>query len=274
MKRAARRIVVSVVVLVLLGGFMLTALQRHVLFPTHLIPPPPADWPRVANVERVDMTIPEGRVEGWFIPGRGVHEKAPGPVVFFGHGNGELIDYAAPGLVPYVELGVSVALLEYRGYGRSAGAPSQDAIAWDMTRFYDAITKRSDVDPKRVVLHGRSLGAGVMCALAQERPPRALVLESAFRSVAVMARKFLVPGFLIRDPFDNEAALKSLELPVLLFHGTRDDIVPYAHGVALAAVAREAKLVSLECGHNDLPPEPNRYWAEIDAYLRARGVLP
>ena len=89
-----------------------------------------------------------------------------------------------------------------------------------------------------------------------------------------MARRFLVPRFLIRDPFDNEAALANLDVPVLLFHGTRDDIVPYDHGVALAAVAREAKLISLECGHNDLPPDPSRYWTEIEGYLQSRGVLP
>ena len=89
-----------------------------------------------------------------------------------------------------------------------------------------------------------------------------------------MARGFLLPRFLVRDPFDNEAAIALLDFPVLLFHGTEDEIVPYDHAKVLAGTARDAKLVSFACGHNDLPPSQIDYWGEIDAYLTARGVLP
>lgn len=252
---------------------MLDTLQRRIVFPTGSIPAPPSGLAQAPGLVRVDLSIPKGTVEGWFIPGRGVSATRPGPVVFFGHGNGELIDYAAPGMEPYLRRGISLALMEYRGYGRSAGTPSEAAIVEDLVRFHDRIVGRDDVDPSRVIFHGRSLGGGVVCGLARSRTPTALILESTFRSVAVMARRFLLPRFLVRDPFDNEAVLADLKLPVLIFHGTRDELIPYEHGQALAATAKDAKLVSFECGHNDLPPKPKPYWQEIETYLRARGVL-
>ncbi len=274
MMQVPKKYLIWSVVVVLLGGFVLDTLQRQILFPTGAIPVPPSGLARPPGLIRVDLSIPKGIVEGWFVPGRGVTAEKPGPVVFFGHGNGELIDYAAPGLEPYLRRGVSLALLEYRGYGRSSGTPSQEAIVGDMVQFYDTISARPEVDPTRIIFHGRSLGGGVVCGLAAERTPQALILESTFRSVAVMARQFLLPRFFVRDPFDNEAVLADLDLPVLLFHGTRDELIPYAHGEALAAVARDARLVSFECGHNDLPPQLEPYWTEIDTYLRSRGTLP
>lgn len=253
---------------------MFDALQRQILFPTGAIPTPPRGLAKPPGLVRVDLEIPKGTVEGWFIPGRGVSAAAPGPVVFFGHGNGELIDYAVMGLEPYLSRGISLALLEYRGYGRSAGTPSEEAIVGDLVRFYDRIVSRKDVDAKRVIFHGRSLGGGAVCGLARTRTPHALILESTFRSVTIMARRFLLPAFLVRDPFENEAVVATLEIPILIFHGTRDELIPFAHGEALAATAKDAKLVPFECGHNDLPPTTKPYWDEIDAYLRARGTLP
>ena len=253
---------------------MLTLCQRLLLFPIHAIAPVPAQVRPPEGLLRVDLPIPEGTVEGWFLPGDGVSADKPGPVVLFAHGNGELIDYAAQGVSPYRRRGISVALLEYRGYGRSAGAPSEKDIVDDFVRFHDMVTRMPEVDSGRVVFHGRSLGGGVIYGLSRHRTPRGLVTESTFRSVAVMARKFLIPRFLVRDPFDSEAVIGALDIPILLFHGIRDDVVPYEHGQILASLARDAKLVSFECGHNDLPPSPALYWAEIDAYLKMRGVLP
>ena len=259
-----------------LGGFgvLLFAIQRALLFPTSQIPPPPASLAHPRGMIRVDVPQPDGVSEGWLLPGDGVGPGAPGPLVIFGHGNGELIDYAAPWVQPYRALGVSVALLEYRGYGRSGGRPSEAAIVEDLVVFVDALTARPEVDPARVVYHGRSLGGGALCGLAARRPPRALILESTFRSVAQRAwEMFRAPRFLIRDRFDNEAVLTGLDVPVLIFHGLRDALVPVDHARRLAEVAPRARLVTFDCGHNDLPPDEGLYWREIGAHLRAAGVL-
>lgn len=257
----------------LLFAMALLALQRMMLFPRHMIPDPPDVASRMPGLVRVDVSHTDGISEGWFIPGRGVSAAAPGPVVFHAHGNAELIDYAAPALLQYVEWGVSVALVEYRGYGRSGGEPSEAGITADQVAFHDLVTARPEVDPARVVLHGRSLGGGAMGQLAARRPPRAMVLESTFRSVTSMAKRFLLPAFLVRDPFDTEAVLRTLEVPLLLMHGDRDEVIPYEHGQALLAAARDARLVTYAAGHNDLPPVSGPYWAEIRAHLVDAGVL-
>ncbi|MCA9539803.1 MAG: alpha/beta hydrolase [Myxococcales bacterium] len=271
----SRRTFWLLVALAVLIGVVLVfvALQRRILFPRHQIPPPPKNWPRPPGIVRVDVRHADGISEGWLMPGDGVSAEHPGPLVIFGHGNGELIDYAAPALVPYRRLGVSVGLVEYRGYGRSDGSPSEDAIVADLVAFHDALVARPEIDGARVVLHGRSLGGGAVCGLARRRPPRALVLESSFISVPEMARRMGLPGFLVRDVFDNLGAVRTYPGPVLVMHGTEDELIPFAHGEALAAAAQDARFVSFRCGHNDLPPEPARYWAEITDLLRRAGVI-
>ena len=112
-----------------------------------------------------------------------------------------------------------------------------------------------------------------MAQLAAQRAPRAMVVESTFRSVRLMARRFLMPGFLVADPFDTEAVLAELDVPVLFFHGRHDEVIPYAHGVELAKTAPQGRLVTYECGHNDLPPPGADYWPAITAHLVAAGVL-
>src|SRR5439155_25517110 len=187
--------------------------------------------------------------------------------VVFAHGNGEIIDQWADELAPYRSMGVGVFLPEYRGYGRSAGTPSEAAIADDFVHFYDDLVSRSDVDGAKVVLHGRSLGGGAVCALAKHRPAAGLVLESTFTSVADVARRWLVPQGILTNRFDNVAVVAQFPHPVLVLHGRHDRVIPYAHGEVLARTARQAKLVTYDCDHNDMPRDAGSYWTEIEAYF-------
>jgi fermentation-respiration switch protein FrsA (DUF1100 family) len=257
-----------------LGVGMLVALQGALLFPTSQIPASPPHLQSPDGLIRVDVPHADGLSEGWFLPGHGVSPEAPGPVVFYAHGNGELIDFAVPALEIYRRRGLSLALVEYRGYGRSGGSPSETGIVADQVAFYDRIVARPEVDPARVVFHGRSLGGGAILGLSAHRAARAVVLESTFRSVPQLAwEKFFAPRFVLRDVFDNERAIAQLEVPVLLFHGENDELIPFAHGQALAAAARDAALVAYPSGHNDLPPDQADYWRRIFGHLRAADVL-
>ena len=126
------------------------------------------------------------------------------------------------------------------------------------------------LDPGRIVAYGRSIGGGAACQLAARRPVSALILESSFTSVRPFARGFGAPGFLVRDPFDNLAAVREWRGPLLLLHGGRDDIIPPGHSKALAAAAPQAELHLLPCGHNDCP----RQWPLVRAFLERHGLLP
>jgi fermentation-respiration switch protein FrsA (DUF1100 family) len=262
--------------LLILAGALLviTLLARCMLFPRALVRADPRAGEGVLGLERIWIDSPQGKVEGWFLLGAGASRSAPGPLVIFAHGNAELIDLWLEGLEPYRRLGVSVFLPEYRGYGRSAGSPSQAAITEDFLRFHDRVVARPEIDRTRVVLHGRSLGGGAVCALALARPPRALILQSAFTSVPAMARRYLVPSFLIRDRFDNLEAVRRLQPRLLVIHGEHDELIPFSHGQALQAATRGGRLLPLPCGHNDCPgAHEGVFWRELERFLREAGIL-
>ena len=225
--------------------------QRRILFPRHHLEPHPQVADQIDGLEKVFIDSDQGPVEGWLIPGHGT-AATPGPAVIFAHGNGELIDYWPGEMAHYRERGITVLLAEYRGYGRSAGSPTQERITSDFVAFYDLLVSRPEVDADRIVFHGRSLGGGAVCALVTERRPAALILESTFTSVRAMARRMFVPGFLVLDPYDNEAVVRAYDGPLLVLHGTGDQLIPYSHGESLAeAAAGTSQLVPLGCGHND-----------------------
>lgn len=223
---------------------------------------------RVPGAIALDVEHTDGRSEGVLLKGDGVVES--GPVVVFAHGNGELIDQWAQGLQPYLRRGISVALLEYRGYGRSGGSASQVDLADDLSLFVDLLKTRTEVDPQRIAYHGRSLGGGVVSAVSARHPPRALILESTFTSITAIARGFWIPGFLVRDPFDSLAALAEWRGPSLVIHGRLDRVVPFSHGQALAQ-RPNATLLARDCGHNDCPRDAV-YWQAIDALLARSGM--
>jgi hypothetical protein len=138
---------------------------------------------------------------------------------------------------------------------------------------YDALVARKDVDPSRIVLFGRSLGGGAVCALAAKRPSAALILLSTFTSVQSLASHFLVPGFLVLDPFDNLALVGSYSGPVLVVHGSNDNLIPYDHGTALYRAAQRGKMLTYDCRHNDCPPSWDAFWQDVESFLLGAGII-
>ena len=88
-----------------------------------------------------------------------------------------------------------------------------------------------------------------------------------------MAAKYLAPGFLVRDPFDNLSVVKRYRHPILIIHGRRDDIIPYEQGIALHKAAINSHMITYDCGHNDLPPDWNRFWLDIHDFLVESGIV-
>lgn len=263
----------SLLLLLVIWVIIVLFIQRWILFPRYMIKPEPGAGDNVPGLVRLSVSSSSGEVEGWLLPGEGVSKERPGPAVIFAHGNGELIDHWPEPLAALRRMGVSVLLPEYRGYGRSPGWPSQDAITEDYVKFYDLLAARPEVDRSRIAFFGRSLGGGAVCSLALRRRPRAMILMSTFSSVTRMARRYLVPSFLVRDPFDNLTAVSQLNIPLLIVHGRDDSLVPHEHGQQLHAAAPQSKLVTVEAGHNDCPPSWSAFWDEAQRFLKQAKIL-
>lgn len=233
-------------------------LQRSVTFPA------PSTYARVppSHAELVRLEQPAGTVEALYLAPAPA-PSASAPLLVFFHGNGELVDYWVEPFQEVQTWGWGVLLVEYPGYGRSAGSPSEATIRAAALAAHDWARSDPRVDGTRIVAYGRSLGGGPAAWLAGERQLAGLVLESSFTSVRALARRSLVPGFLVRDPFDNLAALARFRGPLLVLHGRDDTLIPVGHGRALAAAASGAELHELNCGHNDCP----RPWQQILAFL-------
>jgi len=249
--------------------------QDWLLFPADLAPDPlPTRYS--AQTEEIARTLSDGaNVVAWFVPAPNASPERPGPCVVFFHGNAEIIDIQHHVIGGYQALGWAVLLPEYRGYGRSGGAPSETALVDDALWFLKQIEQRPDVDPDRIVLHGRSLGGGVAAQVAARRRPVALIFESTFTSVRAMASKYAVPRFLARHRFDTDRVLAGLDVPVLLMHGTHDNIIPVAHGRRLHEIAPNSTFVEFDAKHNDFPGEENlaKYWNAVMSFLRSHGVF-
>jgi len=254
------------------AGYVLLVflLQRQFIYPGRAIrvsgQPP-------AGVVPVEVATAAGRNEAWLMPPLKRKRGERRPLVIFFHGNGEVIDYLPEQVEGFRALGMGVLLVEYPGYGRSSGSPSEESITETATAAYDAALRREEVDPERIVIYGRSLGGGAACALAARRPSAALILQSTFTSTRPFARSFLAPAFLIRDRFDNGTVLSTYRQPILLFHGSRDTIIPVEQSRELRLRAPHARLVEYPCDHNDFPPDRRDYYGVIAAFLQDAGVL-
>lgn len=249
----------------IIGAYLvvLFLVQRSLLFP--MPPDIPAAAP--AGTEEVRVTFDGGEAYALFLPPSGRQGRAP--LLMFMHGNGELADYWSGEFDEPRAWGIAVLLVEYPGYGRAPGVPSERSITESVRALYDWAQNDRRIDSTRIVPYGRSLGGGAAARLAVDRQVAALVLESAFTSVADFAARFRAPSFLIRDRFDTRRSLASYRGELLMLHGRLDTFVPIEHGRELAKLVPGAQLKELNCGHNDCP----RQWETIEAFLRSAGIL-
>lgn len=255
------------------------AFQRRMLFhPNYRNPlfdkcesPPP-------STERSFLCSPKWQIEIWFLPPtRPTYPKMP--AIIFAHGDGGSIDHWPHALTEFNRMGFGVFLPELPGYGRSIGHPSQSVFTEAMCSAYDFVEARKDVDKEKIVFVGNSLGTGAICALAEKRPSAAIILVSAFTSRRSFASsRYCVPGFLVRDGFDNLSTLKSYTKPVMLIHGTNDYIIPISHAMKLEEASSNAILITHENGHH-FPgrwkngQNPPGLWPEIESFLLQSGII-
>ena len=252
---------------------LLFLLQRQIMFPRGMIPQPVPGAPAIPGLEIIWLETDFGKVEAWLMPPGSDRAAGLAPAVIFGHGNGELIDFWPDELKRFTQMGIAVLLVEYPGYGRSAGSPSQRSITSAFVAAYDVLASRKDIDSSRIVFLGRSLGGGAVCALSLQRPSAALILMSSFTSARSFAKRYLAPSFLVRDPFDNLSAVKRYIGPILIMHGRHDSVVPFSHGQTLFKAAKQGKLIVYEAGHNDCPPDWHIFWQDIEEFFLENNII-
>jgi hypothetical protein len=254
----------------LVYALVMFAAQRRVAFPgqTREALRPAAEAP--PGVEQVWLEPSFGRVEAWFFEAA---TEEPAPTVVFAHGNGELIDDWEQEMESLRAEGVNALLVEFPGYGFSEGSPSRDAIRETFNEAYDWLVAEGGVAAERIVAYGRSIGGGAAADLAMDRPVGALALQSTFTSAAAMAREAFLPGFLVRDRFDNLRAVAEYDGPVLLMHGVEDDVISYEHAEDLARARDGLEVVEIDCAHNDCASEWPDIRRNLTSFLAVHGLL-
>jgi fermentation-respiration switch protein FrsA (DUF1100 family) len=176
-------------------------------------------------------------------------------VAIYFHGNAEAAVQNLPLAAALADEGLDTVVAEYRGYGGQPGRPSETGLYADGAALLDALA-RQGVAAGRMVLVGRSLGSGVAVELAHRTPPSLVILVSPYTSFIDMGRTLVGPfaPLVVPDRFDNLAKIGKLECPVVILHGTRDEVVPFWMGEALARAGKNVRFVPLEGRtHNDIP---------------------
>ncbi len=191
------------------------------------------------------------RLHGWMVP------SAPSSaLLLFCHGNAGNISHRVDNIRRLHGIGLSVFIIDYRGYGLSQGRISESGFYLDADAAYEVARKRADSGGLKLVIFGRSLGGVAAVHLASRRPCSGVILESTFTHMAAMAQEHFplpVPQGLLRERLNSLDKIGQVTAPVLFFHGDCDDIVPLRLGLELyeATTAPKAFITLAGAGHND-----------------------
>jgi uncharacterized protein len=221
--------------------------------------------PDAAGLEYEDVTLTAGdgvSLHGWFVPHR--HPRA---VVLYFHGNRGNISQRLESLRIFHRLKLSAFILDYHGYGRSGGRPSEQATYLDAQAAWDYLVYDRAVRPADIIVFGRSLGAAVASWLIMRQRPAAAVIESTFTSLADVAAEtypLLPVRWLSRFRYNTLENLRMALCPVLIAHSRDDAVISFQHGKRLYdAIPGHKGFLELEGGHND------GFITTGDDYLRA-----
>lgn len=274
--------VLTSVLLTALGGYLLLMAgvyfgQAHLLYLPNLPSREIALTPKDVGLPYDDVWLrtEDGvRLHGWYLPA----ESGRATMIFF-HGNAGNISHRLDSLRIFHSLRLSVLIIDYRGYGKSEGSPSEKGTQHDALAAWRYITEAQGVPAQKVVLFGRSLGAAIASDLAVRHQPGALIVESAFTSVPDMGAElywWLPVRQLSRFRYATREDVARVRCPVLVVHSPEDEIIPFRHAEAIFAGAREPKeLLRLIGSHNEgFMLSGNAYGEGLDRFLERHLGLP
>jgi len=233
-------ITASIALLAYLGivAFVYFTQDRMIYFPMREI----EQTPRNAGLpyEEITLRTKDGlTIAGWY-----VHSTPEQAVLIYCHGNGGNISHRLDRIRIFHDLGLSVLIFDYRGYGMSQGRPFEEGTYLDAEAAWDYLVSLRGKDPRDIVIFGKSLGAAVAAELALRRPSGALIMEAGFTSLPDLGQKFypwLPVRLLTRHRYASAAKVGSIRSPKLIVHSPGDEIVPYDHGRILFEKSSEPK---------------------------------
>jgi fermentation-respiration switch protein FrsA (DUF1100 family) len=224
--------------------------------------------------EDVQFAAGDGtRLHGWYIPA-----DAPRGTVLFFHGNAGNISHRLDSIAIFHALGLDVFIFDYRGYGRSAGRPGESGTYQDARGAWDYLVGERGIDPRGIVIFGRSLGGAVGAWLAAREQPAAVILESCFSSAEDMARRlypFMPVKLITRLHYPVVEYAAGFRNPLLVVHSRDDEIIPFRMGQAIHAAAPGPKaLLEIHGDHNNgFIMSQDRYVPALDTFIsRYLGV--
>jgi len=250
--RIARMVAVAAALYVGLTITVLLLEDRFVYYPVRY---PSGQWEgHGLNVEECTFVTKDGvKLHAWWQHGTGT---GAAPVLLWFHGNAGNITHRADNLRMLAGRDLDVLIVDYRGYGKSEGRPSEKGLYLDGEAAYRYLTEERGIDEGRIICFGRSLGTSVALHVALRCHVAGVVLESPFADARAMARR-MMPTFpvwpFIRSRFDNVGMVSKLNVPLLVIHGDQDEIVPFTQGKAVFEAATEPRQFYTipGAGHND-----------------------
>lgn len=266
-------IVVVIAVLYALVCFAVFLAQaRLVWFPG----PPTSGTPRDRGLayDEWQLTASDGvAIHAWRVR----TQSARGAIILC-HGNGGNIESRLEKAAVLVSLGFDVVLFDYRGYGSSAGAPSEEGTYLDAEAVWSALVA-DGVAPQTIVLFGESLGGAVAIELARRRQVAAVIVEDTFTSLADMAAKvypWLPVRLILRIDYNSLAKVGSLNAPLFVIHSRADELVPFEHGRRLFEAAAEPKQFLETTGTHNSPGFLSRaeWVAAVQEFLVRHVPIP
>lgn len=207
-------------------------------------------------------TEPDGKVV--------LADAASRATILFFYGGGGTLAGSLELLSKWRALGINVSAVEYPGYGMSGGLPSEAAFYAAADAAYEHLVNRRDIDRKKLIVSGQSLGTGVAVDLASRKAVAALALFSPYTSVTAMAGveyPWLPTSLMVRHAFRSDQKIQQVKVPILIAHGKNDRLIPTRMPQALASAVglQRAKLLLVDADHIDLFDRAAR---ELDAALQ------
>ncbi len=204
----------------------------------------------------------------WYVPAEGADKT----VLFF-HGNAGNISHRLETIKVFHQLGLNFFMLDYRGFGQSTGSPSEQGTYIDATTAWKFLIEQKNLQAEQIIIVGRSLGGGVATELAKNVNAAMLILDSTFISMPAAAKlhfPFMPTNWIVKHRYENLRKIDQVNMPVVIAHSDKDEVIPYTHAEEIFDAANEPKsFIQLKGGHgNSFLMAREKYIRGIEHALR------